>query len=377
MNNNEENLKILLILLNKAEQILSIINLPDNAINKYNQLKELTFDKLYLDFQPLTKIKQKPKKDNNSSLSNLTDNPSLIDNINKLRVINNKKNIVIDFLFDLIEKFKFEDNAYMKQFLAENSNSLLKQLDKSINNTYTPKLNVDELDFELKLEDIKLKDYIGKSEINYKKFLSNINTGNSSYKKTLLSDTDITHNTNMDEVIRDYERKLDDLRRNHEREIREYREKFNEMKVKYNPDLEADFYNLKNVDEERMFLIEKINEMMEPIHEKYYSKNASWYEKNMIDFKFKELERLNFLISLVNKFFSDNKYLIELVSETQKEKNILMEERSLPYVINAVQKNNVLNEINESSKILEQNSENFHKNFEQILEYINKNLDNI
>ena len=45
--------KLLFNLLEKAEQILSIINLSDSSISKYNTLKQLTFEQLNLDFKPL------------------------------------------------------------------------------------------------------------------------------------------------------------------------------------------------------------------------------------------------------------------------------------------------------------------------------------
>ena len=38
----DDNLRLLLNLLEKSEQILSVINLSDSAISKYNQLKQLT-----------------------------------------------------------------------------------------------------------------------------------------------------------------------------------------------------------------------------------------------------------------------------------------------------------------------------------------------
>ena len=39
----DESFTLILNLLEKAEQILSIINLSDSAVPKYNQLKQLTF----------------------------------------------------------------------------------------------------------------------------------------------------------------------------------------------------------------------------------------------------------------------------------------------------------------------------------------------
>ena len=51
----EKKLKLVLKLLEKSEQILSIINLPESAILKYYQLKEITFNKCSLLYSPLTK----------------------------------------------------------------------------------------------------------------------------------------------------------------------------------------------------------------------------------------------------------------------------------------------------------------------------------
>jgi hypothetical protein len=53
----EESIKLLLNLLDNAETILSIINLSDISIIKYNKLKKITFDKLNLKYFLLVKKK--------------------------------------------------------------------------------------------------------------------------------------------------------------------------------------------------------------------------------------------------------------------------------------------------------------------------------
>jgi hypothetical protein len=221
-----------------------------------------------------------------------------------------------------------------------------------------------------------LKDYIGKSEINYKKFLSNLKY---TKDKSFMNNSNFSNEDagGIEEIVKDYERKLDELKRNHEKDIKEYRDRFNELRIKYNPELENNFLKLKDEHDDALFLIDKINEMLAPVYEKYYQKNASWYENEKIEFKFAELDKINFLTSLVNKFFIDNKYLIDLVSSLQKEKLSFIEERNLPYVSAAIKKNNLLTEIYDQSKIVESNSDNFHQNFEQIIDYINKNFENI
>jgi len=148
----------------------------------------------------------------------------------------------------------------------------------------------------------------------------------------------------MEEVIKEYEKNIEFLKNEHTREIIEYRQKYEDMKLKYKPDLDILLNNKNEELREVYFILEKINELMIPVYDKFYQKNANWFA-DIPEFKCKEIEKINFLIHLVNKFFSDNKYLVELVADLQKEKNSLCEERNLPFVLNSIQKNNVLNEV--------------------------------
>ena len=67
MNRSDEDLCLLLSLLEKAEKILSLINLSDTAISKYNQLKQMTFEKLNISFTPLIKRATTIQMDNQIS----------------------------------------------------------------------------------------------------------------------------------------------------------------------------------------------------------------------------------------------------------------------------------------------------------------------
>ena len=82
--------KLLLNLLEKTEQIISIINLPDSSVSKYNTLKKMTFDMLNLNFIPL----QKRKLEGNIETSNET--------LNILHMLNTQKIILIELLLDFI-----------------------------------------------------------------------------------------------------------------------------------------------------------------------------------------------------------------------------------------------------------------------------------
>ena len=151
-------------------------------------------------------------------------------------------------------------------------------------------------------------------------------------------------NKKYEEIIREYENKIDNLRISHEKEIREFKERFEELRNKYRPELEPQFNSLKDTVNEQRHLLEKINELITSAYDKYYQSNLNWFKENT-EFKYKELEKLNFLVSLVNKFFNDNKYLIELISELQKEKNSLIDERNLPFVQNVINKNTMMLEV--------------------------------
>ena len=362
---NEDVLQPVLLLLEKAEQILSILNLSDNTIVKYNQLKKLTFEKLSLGFKPLTKHGNSNIKNHNIALDNFWNL------IFKERKFNNKKNEIIEFLIELIEKFVFEFNGYndnyLKKFLQEKENYFNRQFELVINTNKNKKIskNFEDEEFELKLEEIKIKEFLNKSEISYKKFLSNLSLRNSIHSKLPNYDT---NKENL--IIENLENKIEEMKKFHENEMNEYKETFIELREKYKPDLENQLH-------ETVSILEKIKEMIHPVYEKYISKNSNWYHSEKKEFMYKEIEEINFLISLTNKFFNDNKYLIEILSTLQKEKAELLEEREMPLVENAISRNNHLQQISEDYKILEKNSISFYDNFKELIEFINKNVENI
>ena len=119
INNSRDPIQILLTLLSKSEQILGLLNLPENIILKYNQLKELTFEKLNLEYKPLQK---QPKslfiKHDGGVNVNKQVNSSV--EIKKIRMLNSKKTLIIEYMFDLIDRFKFEKNQSMNNYLIDN-----------------------------------------------------------------------------------------------------------------------------------------------------------------------------------------------------------------------------------------------------------------
>ena len=113
MNENENILetkefKLLFNLLEKAEQILSIINLSDSSVSKYNTLKKLTFEMLNLEFKPLEKRYIKPQTENTPPPIPQEKND---DSLYILQFINIKKSMLIDLILNYISNLNnFEQN---------------------------------------------------------------------------------------------------------------------------------------------------------------------------------------------------------------------------------------------------------------------------
>jgi hypothetical protein len=93
-----EDVKILLLVLEKAEQILSLVNLPESTIKKYNELKQLCCSKLKIDFFPLQKSSNLYSNDTNQS--NI-----YINHIFNLKEISNKKDIIINHILNTLDSY--------------------------------------------------------------------------------------------------------------------------------------------------------------------------------------------------------------------------------------------------------------------------------
>ena len=344
LQDNNKQIRLILLLLEKAEQILSILNLPDSAIQKYNKLKEITFSKCSLEFHPLIKKNQNNNSlpsNNSTSRTNLNNklNTTFVSdlstistpniNLNQtefLKNINLKKNYLIELLLDLIEKEKLENIKLCKNTLIKELNELQKNLENI--STISSSSNYNDPDFDLKIEELKLNEYIRKTDMQIKTFYLNINS--SSFQKE--NDFDI--------IIQGYKNKIEEMKQFHNSEITEYLNKFNELKIKYNPNAEDELNKYKNY-------LSMINQLISPIYEKYSKKKISMYEQDIIeDFSpQKELTKINFLICFIEQLFKDNKHLLDNSKELEKEKQTFNKCINLPFVINSIKKNDLLQNI--------------------------------
>lgn len=356
----DDNMKIILILLEKAEQILSIINLPDSAIAKYNTLKELSFDKIGFEYKPLTKKISMQNNNTNthrqtyiqstrtpssncsvvSDLStinhNLSQSSPLID---KMKLLNIKKNMVIEFLFELIEKQKMESvHMYRSQLLKDikQFQSLYDQI-ISFNHSVSSSSVVDREDYEFdaKIDELKLNDYISKLDISFKLFTSSLKQS---------SDYSIYSNNDFENIIQNYNKKIEDLKQFHRNEILQYDKKFESLKEKYNPCLAEELSKVNRK-------MEMIQSMLLPLYEKYSKKKISVYEpnKSCIDKEDALIQIVNFTVCFIEQLFKDNKHLIESIAIIEKDKQSMIDNLNLPFITHFIKRNELCKVIANSS----------------------------
>ena len=216
MNENENLLetkefKLLFILLEKAEQILSIINLSDSSISKYNTLKKLTFEQLNIDFKPLEKkyIKSHtsppfPNNQNNNdeNIQNIKDDSLYISHF-----INIKKSLLIDLMMNYISNLINQE---------QNLNFYLNSLTEIYNlspDIITKKTTKDIIT-DINIEESKMAELFTKIDQIFVQNFENFEKIKNNFEKNLKND-DYFLETTLNLIDENYERyKLNDKNKN-------------------------------------------------------------------------------------------------------------------------------------------------------------------
>lgn len=328
----EQTIKLLLHLLEKAEQILSIINLSESSTQKYNKLKEIIFTKCGLPFHPLIKkVSTSTTSVTNTSRSSLVSDLSTISNHQStfslpenMKLLTMKKNMIIELLFEVIEKMKISNVKICRNQMIKESKDFQTQLDNIY--SYSSSSTYVDNEFDFKLDELKFNDYLSKCDLTVRAFALGVSK-NGSF---------IQNDNSFDDIISNYNKKIEDLKNFYQNQIFKYEEKFNELKIKYNPNLEKDFIKLKN-------LINSINSLISPVYEKFSKKKISSFENKINDtIEDKEIQQINFLICFIEQLFKDNKHLIESINAIENEKNEIL---NVPYIQNTIKKNDILKEL--------------------------------
>jgi hypothetical protein len=188
--------KLLFNLLEKAEQILSIINLSDSSISKYNTLKKLTFEMLNLEFKPLEKRYIKSNIPSPSSLSNNNKNSkkeSLLntndDSLYILHFINIKKSLLIDLMLNYITN-TINKEKNLNYYL--NSLTEIYNLSSDIITGKNPK----DIELEAKNEEAKMAELFTKIDQTFVNNFENMEKINKKPGENINQNNEIKNNDN-------------------------------------------------------------------------------------------------------------------------------------------------------------------------------------
>ena len=361
-NSNMINVKPLLVLLDKAEQILSIINLPETATKKYNQLKEMVFNKCNLEYIPLISRKNNFQKENISSnrtcnsstfpsdlstlnqpsysskRNHINDNSITIaerSTIDNLKYVNKKMCLIIDFLFEFIEKKNYENIKIFKSQLKKSEKDMKSMLDEIYSYNLKNANYENDIEFDMKLYELQMNDYISKCDYYLKTFFiqNEINDNKNQF---------VNESSSLDKMIQNFNKKIKDLKCYQEQQILEYENKFKELKLKYKPQLENENNELKKY-------IKNISDIIQPVYSKYSKKKISTL--NNIDLKSEntfeddEIKKINFLIGFIEQLFQDNKHLIDTIKQFEIDREEFEKILNVPFIKNTIKNNDILKNI--------------------------------
>ena len=277
-------IKPILLLLQKAEQIINIINLPSSSIDKYNQLKEISFKKCGLEFTPLVKNENIIKNFNKEN--NIIKNPEDLIQENEISEIKNK---LIETILTLIETSNISKNISSK----ENS-SFTTSINNFSNTCTILKESISKIPSKasyINCEKEKLLTYISRVE------------------------------QNMLPIIFDQSKKYLELK--------------------------DSFISLNSKIENLFKYINSIDELISPIWNKYYNKEIEWFSSDKIidNYELKTYTKCHFLLNFMNQLFLDNKNIMEALTQMEQKKNEAYNILKLPYVKKAIEKGEYLKNV--------------------------------
>lgn len=316
--------KLLLNLLDKIEQIISIINLPDSSISKYNTLKKMTFDMLNINFTPL----QKRKLDENIENKN--------EPLNILFMLNKQKIMLIELLLDYIT----------------NNNSLFhqKKLEHYLG-SLTEIYNLSKENFDLKTEE----------EIFYE-INSEINTLAEIFNRI---DKSFVDNFDINKQIRiNYENELNILREKYDRDLDELKNSLGTSSFSKQNFIKYNDLNIKNND-----YLNQLSILIDEFYEKYKKRNPNEEYENVIRFNWiNNIEnlKLNFVEKIMNKYFEENNQM-KLRDFTLKNNDFNSCKNNYG--------NKKLDDICSFLPNIQRESDLFHKKFCELMNYIETNIE--
>ena len=316
--------KLLFNLLEKAEQILSILNLSDSSISKYNTLKKLTYEMLNLEFKPLEKKYISPSSDSNQNI--VSNNQNVNDEaLYVLYFQNIKKSMLIDLILNyLVNNNNLSEEPNLNYYL----NSLTEIFNLS-SDTVTSK-SPNDISYEAKMEDTKLAELFTKVDQVF------MNTFE-----------------NLKQMKMNYENEIMELKENCNRDISDFKNNFENNGLNSKP---------RGQNKKNSYFSEKIAQLVDESYER--KKQICPNENNIASVACKDgnfdedIMKLEFVQNVFNSYFNNsNKFLNNNRNNYGSNNGELISDilSSLP----EIQKENDI----------------FHKNFNDLMNYISTNIE--
>ena len=314
--------KLLLNLLEKTEQIISIINLPDSSISKYNTLKKMTFDMLNINFVPLKK-KVLYKDVTEKNIENKEET------LNILYMLNNQKIMLIELLLDFI---KNNNSVYQDKKL----NHYLGSLTEIYNLSKEPSNNKQEGEilYEINSETEKLSETFTKID------------------KIFVDNFDINKQIRMN-----YENELNKLREKYDRDLDELK-----ISLGKNSFHKEDYIENQNLGYKTNDYLNRLSYLIDESYKKYQrcfpnEEFGNNWINNINDLKFDFLERV------INFFFEKNYKL--------PNKDLVLNKE---YCCKNCYSNKKFDDICSFLPLVQKESDIFHKKFCDLMNYIETNI---
>ena len=336
MNNNQiietKEFKVLFNLLEKAEQIISIINIPDSSLEKYNTLKKMTCDILNIDFIPL----QKRKIDSNEQNINKENNNNN-ETLYLLYMLNTQKLMLIQLILDFIK----------------NNNSVVQR--KNLNHflgSLTEIYNLSKETFNKKTEE---------------EILHEINTETNKLSEMFTKiDKIFVDNFDNDKQIRiNYENELNKLREKYDKDLDDLK-----MSLGKNSFQKQNIISPENIFNKSNFYLNQMSKIIDESYEKYKQCYKNEIYKNNFDYSGinnEEKLKLDFVEKVMGVFFDENLIL--------KRSNFEFDNCIDCHVQKNCYYNEKMNDICSFLPEIQKEIDIFHKKFCELMNYIETNIE--
>ena len=167
------------------------------------------------------------------------------------------------------------------------------------------------------MEELKVKDLVQKAELAFKTMSSCVSHWNVTNTKAFeMNRTEgfKQNNREHERMQEEFETKMRELKLSYDNEVRQYILEIRELKANKESSETDKIRRLTAEVEEKSVLLDQMMDVLQPLYDKYFY--SMKYKKQS---ESTELEVCYFSAFCVDKLYGDNKYLLELVSNSQRQ----------------------------------------------------------